>query len=414
MCRNGVAIDKVTGGGKGGVAYVDGASFHVTDCGFVGNTAQHGAAIYLLNSIASITRSKFDADKAFGNGIVFSFGSKLEIFDSLFDSSSSVGGSLYAESDSKLTVMNTEFSGNTIAVQVFESSLFSDEVNTHHSKNGGWFIHSSNVTSTNDVWNDNYQQIASKSIGSCLTATANSVIILHSPQILRNKCFLNRRKVVCPVSSVYGGAIAVLNGANMIVYDGVFSLNQGYETGSVIYASAEAGLSLTNCNFNDNSAYLGGVIFIERSAVVELEACMFKDNIAFTSGGAVFVSSDSSLVDTFGVYESNKVVGDGKGGAVFLMGNKRATLVGSRFVSNTARDGGAISLSYSAMMNVHDAVFRNNNATIQGRVWGEGGTLTVLTVYLIISLRIFIYIYVYLHAVFIIYQEALYEIHSHM
>lgn len=150
--------------------------------------------------------------------------------------------------------------------------------------------------------------------------------------------------------------VVYCDGVSGVVIDG-FTIEGGYATGSTSTdmsgggAVLCAGTQLVNCLVRNNCAanHGGGASLVTGSQVIN---CLFKNNrctYSNTSGGALYITSNSSLME-------DKVIG-------------------CRFENNSAKDGGAI---YSSATNVR---FNNNtfisNQSIQGTTWGKGGAAYV-------------------------------------
>jgi hypothetical protein len=101
--------------------------------------------------------------------------------------------------------------------------------------------------------------------------------------------------------------------------------------------------TVTNCNFERNSARYGGGIYNCRWSKPTLTNCVFRNNRVWTDywsheryGGAMFNNSHSSPMVINCVFSRNRVDGRGRGGAMHNAGLSSPTIANSVFVRNSA------------------------------------------------------------------------------
>ncbi|HLA76464.1 MAG TPA: hypothetical protein VJU18_02670 [Vicinamibacteria bacterium] len=187
-------------------------------------------------------------------------------------------------------------------------------------------------------------------------------------------------------SKNWGAGLAVVStpsfGSTAFVHNSRFSNNRvnlpnhlPYSSGGAIFATDGAAgappvvLRITNTRFEGNQAgYVSGAIQAlgfwtapESTPKVDLLCtnCTFINNVA---------SRDPSVSFPFPT----------QGGAVHVEDQTTARFVNSRFITNTAREGGALS-NYRAKLEVVGGTFQGNQATGSGGAEGLGGAILLLS-----------------------------------
>ena len=114
-------------------------------------------------------------------------------------------------------------------------------------------------------------------------------------------------------SAINGGGLYIDYYAN--VTNCRFVDNYAASCGGAIYFHGfESGSgSITNCNFIHNTAYEGGAIYIDDPGNVI--NCDFTNNLAYYRGGAVYMSKDGEIINSN--FVNNRVLND-EGGAIFI------------------------------------------------------------------------------------------------
>lgn len=146
-------------------------------------------------------------------------------------------------------------------------------------------------------------------------------------------------------------------------------------TGGAINNSGE--LTLYNVDVRDSHAYLGGGIYNATSGVLTLWNCVLADNKAVgngADGGAIYTTGFGRISINDSILSSNTAAG--KGGAIHMNFQSRASLFNTNLSNNTASQGGAVYSSGGA----EDLISLQIRG---GRVWGntaiEGGALYLST-----------------------------------
>lgn len=136
--------------------------------------------------------------------------------------------------------------------------------------------------------------------------------------------------------------------------------------GAIYFNNSGEVLTVNNCLFKENKAYLGGAIRIQEGGM-EIISSSFKNNESFKFGGAIntrntttkFQSIDNSL------FEAN-ATGDG-GGAIFQETGSELTIRNCTFVKNASNTtGGGVKRAGTSNLNILNTLFYNNTAPTGG------------------------------------------------
>lgn len=173
-------------------------------------------------------------------------------------------------------------------------------------------------------------------------------------------------------------------GADSVVIDGItfsggYGLRSNYHYNGIevngaagggicLYDNNDAGgkITIRNCHFTGNFAYLyGGAIYCNRSSPVIVN-CKFSFNEVVEQGGALLndLNSDVSVIDC--EFTGNKA---GGGGAVYNGQNSNARIIGSRFTENLSSywpGGGAICNENSSPLITNCFIGGNKTDNSQG------------------------------------------------
>ena len=174
--------------------------------------------------------------------------------------------------------------------------------------------------------------------------------------------------------TISSGSIVLLQ--NMTIRD--FNLHST-TLGAGVYVGLKTNLTLLNVDMFNNSASQGGAVSVIEDSVVKMVNCQFVGNTALTGGGAASVDK-ASLEATSSSFSFNVAKGNpaaqifGDGGAILYYGESQnyLRLVSGTFSNNTAAEaGGAIHVtSVSTLRNsfsVYETTFEYNSVTGIGR-----------------------------------------------
>ena len=338
-----------TGYGFGGAVSFEGTGT-VINCNFNNNTIGSGGAVYFYKS-GTVTNCNFTANTASSYGGAVHIEGEGNVSNCNFNNNTAgSGGAVWIDSGS---VENCNFTGNTVgndgaggAVVLVDTATVS---NCNFNNNGGTGSHTSggavNIVYEGNVTNCNFNN---NTATSCGALTINSGII-------ENCNFTDNH--------------ADLNGAVWIDFSGSvencnFISNTACGDGGALYIAGEG--TVTNCNFTDNhgngSQVLGGAILIMSGII---ENCNFTDNQATGSdpvGGAVYIGRDGATVTNCN-FNNNTA---GKGGAVYIL--KTGTVTNCNFTANTAVNGGAV--FFMGTGTVTNCNFTGNTVTGEDSIGG--------------------------------------------
>lgn len=172
--------------------------------------------------------------------------------------------------------------------------------------------------------------------------------------ILKNIIFING------FSNDYGGAIYLKN-STAHLFNCTFNYNQGNDSGGAIYTS-ESDVNIFNSKFYYNSADVGGAICSEES-FLDAYNSEFAHNIANYYGGCLF--SNAILKINSSIFYDNKA--GMKGGAIHSSAESAESgtlkVNNSKLFSNSAKYGGAISISNLGYNSIYNSQLYSNIAT---------------------------------------------------
>ena len=178
----------------------------------------------------------------------------------------------------------------------------------------------------------------------------------------------------------YGGAIRLLNGAEVSIESSTLSDNKATHGGAIATSSSSAKLSVEDSNFTDNIAEESAGAIYANGGTVNITDSSFVKNCALFAFYTLSEGSNSERrsVDADGClhvrYFRSQVEADLQsdvdGGAIRLRNGAQASIESSTFSGNSATYGGAIS---TASRNVRLSV--NNSSFVDNRASGGGGAI---------------------------------------
>ena len=182
-----------------------------------------------------------------------------------------------------------------------------------------------------------------------------------------------------------GGALALARSSDpsisvATITGSVFDANFAAIGGAVFLASVN--LTATSTQFINNQATgAAGALFV-RESLVRIQGGSFIGNQSQSRGGAIILLTGSNLdvaPDAIGgtLFSGNQVVmGGGGGGAISLIeSDTSATILGARFVNNSAHQGGAIEVGPPSLAGSHLTV--RQSSFVGNQSGSEGGAILV-------------------------------------
>ena len=338
----------------GAVFFYD--SGDVRNCNFIANTATgscSGGAVYFFKS-GTVSNCNFTANTGTGYGGAVNINGEGTVSNCNFNNNTAgTGGAVWINSGS---VENCNFTGNTANGKHNTFSPAAD--------GGAICMDSGNVSNCNFIGNiANFSDsfggaidiLSNGDVRNCNftnnTAIYGGAINIYSG-IIEN-CNFNDNKATEGGGAVFFGDSGTVINCNFTDNH----VNGSDACSGALYIAGEG--TVSNCNFIDNhgngSHVLGGAIFIESGIV---ENCNFTDNQATGSdskGGAVYIGRDGATVSNCN-FNNNTA---GNGGAVYIL--ETGTVTNCNFTASTAFNGGAVYFLDTGT--VTDCNFADNHVT---------------------------------------------------
>ena len=400
------------GGLYGAGIFIQGSKFSITSCVFDSNTASgkgnmtpndnNGAAIEVTNTDKAITgtisKSTFTNNKAQYGGAIDICAGTIKITNSKFINNSAdvEGGAIDINAlngNPKVTISGSKFINNSAPLggailnikdlTVKGSTFINNTPNTIFNWVGAGGNLNLNIRTFTDLQN------AIGLVTGTLTLNQNVAMTAKEAADFTNGITINKDITI-------DGKGHTIDAKNL---GRIFSIGEGFT------------VTLTNATLINGKADKGGAIYNDGS--LTLSDVKLSDNAADSYGGAVF--NNGELVVSDSVFDSNDIVnrgsasvdyggaaiynwkegtlkvtnsnftnniknyknGDNLVGAITTIGN--ATVIGSNFVNNSGRWGGAISATgaelrkNSSTLTVSNTIFKDNSALYAGAVyiWGS-------------------------------------------
>ena len=400
------------GGLYGAGIFIQGSKFSITSCVFDSNTASgkgnmtpndnNGAAIEVTNTDKAITgtisKSTFTNNKAQYGGAIDICAGTIKITNSKFINNSAdvEGGAIDINTlngNLKVTISGSKFINNSAPLggailnikdlTVKGSTFINNTPNTIFNWVGAGGNLNLNIRTFTDLQN------AIGLVTGTLTLNQNVAMTAKEAADFTNGITINKDITI-------DGKGHTIDAKNL---GRIFSIGEGFT------------VTLTNATLINGKADKGGAIYNDGS--LTLSDVKLSDNAADSYGGAVF--NNGELVVSDSVFDANDIVnrgsasvdyggaaiynwkegtlkvtnsnftnniknyknGDNLVGAITTIGN--ATVIGSNFVNNSGRWGGAISATgaelrkNSSTLTVSNTIFKDNSALYAGAVyiWGS-------------------------------------------
>lgn len=193
----------------------------------------------------------------------------------------------------------------------------------------------------------------------------------------------------------FGAGLVIADSAAPLVIDSVINGNHCPSGGGGVFISNHASPAFVRVRFSRNSAgSSGGAVFVTASATPVFLACEIEYNIAKTSGGGLCAVNSAKVTLTSSTFLGNFATG---AGAVRVTDTARCSMFSTRFINNKAKNrggaieldqlchakfvdcdwegnqvavgsGGGISITESSRADVRDSRFRSNKATTGGAI----------------------------------------------
>jgi hypothetical protein len=192
-----------------------------------------------------------------------------------------------------------------------------------------------------------------------------------------------------------GGGILVASNSTALFVNSIWQNNTAATHGAGMAVADHSKVYIHNSQFNNNRVNLpghtdyaaGGGIHVGNS-YVRISNTLFEGNLAGYVGGGVFAigtwgdSWTTDVIVTNSTFNNNKAVSDPavhlpyptEGGAIHVEAQAVGKIYNSRFITNSADNGGAITLYLSTLF-VEGSVFLGNQA-VGTNLGGFGGAIS--------------------------------------
>lgn len=261
----------------------------------------------------------------------------------------------------------SDASGYSLSGRNIESNItkiYNDSGRTFYTRNGNWLFEGITFNSTG------YSSANANAFGCALVLIGGNITV--------NKC-----KIVdsnhAGTGNPTGGAVRVNTTATFT--DCEFTGNSSTGTngyGGAIYVTGSGNLTLSNCEFKDNSAaFNGGAIYIASKGTVSATGCTFGEsghpNTSTKQGGAIFVAGTLSATDCTFAYNSATT----QGGAIeasngtFIANN--CSFIGNQSTSH----GASIETANASTVKLNQCIFLDNISNDASADLYLGGTTTL-------------------------------------
>ncbi|HSX61396.1 MAG TPA: hypothetical protein VLF18_14435 [Tahibacter sp.] len=253
----------------------------------------------------------------------------------------------------------------------FERMTFANGRTTNGGLGGALSLVEATVTFVNCTFQNNTAAVPAGGGGGAITSNAANLTFVGTTFSSNSATTIGN-----------GGAIRS-NNSRILILDSAFTSNNATQSGGAINAGGSSRIFIHNTRFENNRVNLpghfvdslGGAISLVDSQL-RVTNSRFAGNRAGYSGGAVYafgwwsasmptdvVTANTTFVDNASERDPS-VAGTNVpvGGAVQVEDQATLNAYNTRFITNRAQIGGAIS-SYRAIVNVTDSAFHGNSVT---------------------------------------------------
>jgi hypothetical protein len=240
---------------------------------------------------------------------------------------------------------------------IFENLTFANGYSNTPGLAGGISIYSAKVTFIGCTFSNN--SAGGSTSGGGLMITSDSTVFFFSSMWIQNRAVVS------------GAGMAIGSNSKVYIHDSQFTGNRTNFPGHSPYAAGgaihlgDSVLRISNTRFENNQAgYVGGAIFaigtwtsnpsIPHSDVIVSNSTFINNQAARDPGISLNVPTE--------------------GGAFHVEAQTTAKIYNSRFITNSAMAGGALS-NYQAILEIENSVFLGNAAVGSGSLGGYGGAI---------------------------------------
>ncbi len=362
----------------GGAVYdEEGSETTIARCGFIGNVADRGGAIYTTGGgatvvDASMLRTNHAVDR--GGAVYNDAGAATTLTGSTLESNTTAGGggALYSSGTTELIACTVR--SNTAEER--GGGLYSDdgtmtvtggaiELNRAIEENGGGIYNYFRAVLTVD--GVRFEANQSDGDGGGIYAPGAASVEL---------AFVRGCTFHANVSGYHGGG---LYGA-LEVSDTVFHQNVADANGGGYYATnGSLAFDVTDCLFEGNIANDGAGMYLGTGGFgepVTIAGCVFRDNYASDRNGGGLEVTNTPLTLVGSTFDGNDC--GARGGGLSITGGSIVAIDGCVLVANTAAgNGGGMRLAGNSVAAVTNCDFEANDALFAGGVYVNESALTI-------------------------------------
>lgn len=194
----------------------------------------------------------------------------------------------------------------------------------------------------------------------------------NSGIVSRNK-LLTIEKSTLVGHSGFGKELVRNSDGALVVTESKFLSNYA-QNGAGIYFNGTSG-TVDGSEFSGNRASYGGAIYVNKGDF-NISNSQFNKNKSTAGGGALYVTSDASVVLDNTSFEENTVTVGSSGGAIFNNGNLTIKN-GLYFANNEVALGSGGAISNRGTLNIDSARFENNSSKQDGGAIADTGSTVV-------------------------------------
>jgi predicted outer membrane repeat protein len=341
---------------------VNNGSLQIVDCLVAGNSASYGGGVFQGNTgRVDVVDSRIELNQASvdGGGLYVNGDAALTNTQVLTNTANRHGGGLHVGSG-RADVFGGTFAGNRATtgngggINLNNSiSLSGTQFISNTAGQDGGGLLQWNAGQQVDVTGVRFERnhAARNGGGLCVSQGATATVI--------SSVFVSNILSSTTVELRGGGAYV---SGNTQVLSSTFRANRvtcsscGYTYGGGLYNASTFSITVQDCLFESNSAWIGGGL-CNGDGAASISGVTFSDNSAGYGGGvyASHVTIENSC------FMHNDA--EGRGGGLEAMNG--ATLTSTRFISNTSTEGGGLAL-YGSNTTMVNTVIVDNQASLRG------------------------------------------------
>lgn len=305
-----------------------------------------------------VVKLRTNTDQTSAGGVMILSNSIVRITNCVFkNNSAELGGIIFAQNYSSVTISNSRFTDHSTTCK-------------NRCLGGLIFLNSSNASITHSKFLRNvlnHSQPWQVTRGGVIACFDSSVLVEFGQ---------------FHINFAYMGAVIESRHSNVAFYECSFSHNSAKLNGGIGLFKTSA-VFIRNCNFTGNKAFqkAGGVLYAERSTILMIYS-YFNGNEAYNLGGVTRISKSNVSV-TNCTFIGNGATSDvGRGGVMYFADKNFAQFCNTKFYSNRAYAGGAVSSNTGSVLYLmNNNLFIGNSAHYGGAIQVQFSLFTCNCIY---------------------------------